>query len=60
MTRNHLLQGEAKCGNGESCPRRETCVRWIAPASGQYQVWAAFYVAGAECDAYWSTQTGAA
>jgi|Tabmets5t2r1_1033131.scaffolds.fasta_scaffold63122_3 hypothetical protein len=52
MSRNTILRDMAKCGNGEKCPRRDTCVRYIAPAYDEHQVYAAFYVEGAECDAY--------
>jgi hypothetical protein len=52
MSRNTILRDMAKCGNGEKCPRRDMCVRYIAPAYDEHQVYAAFYVEGAECDAY--------
>jgi hypothetical protein len=55
-----ILRDMAKCGNGEKCPRRETCVRYIAPAYDDYQVYAAFFVEGAECDGYWPAETGTA
>ena len=61
MTRNHLYQDEAKCGNGEKCPRRDTCVRWITPPAGDHQVYAAFFIAGVEdCSGYWPAQAGTA
>lgn len=53
-----LLHNQAKCNNGYQCPQRETCLRWITPSCGPDQIEAAFFVAGAECDAYWSTQAG--
>ena len=58
MNKNTILRDMAKCGNGEKCPRRETCVRYIAPAAGDHQVYAAFFVAGAEdCSGYWPVET---
>ena len=55
-----ILRDLAKCGNSEHCPKRETCIRNIAPAYDDYQVYAAFYVKGAECSAYWPVETEAA
>jgi hypothetical protein len=60
MSKNTILHDMAKCGNGEKCPRRETCVRYIAPAYDEHQVYAAFFVEGAECDAYWAAEAGTA
>jgi hypothetical protein len=56
MTTNTILRDQAKCGNGDRCPRRETCVRWTAQAYDEHQVFAAFFVEGAECSGYWATE----
>lgn len=48
----------AKCpglsDNGDPCPQRESCWRWVAPADRRWQSWAAFSWDGG-CTAYWWT-----
>ena len=41
----------AKCSNGGSCPKRETCARWTMKPEPN-QIYAAFYVGIAECPVY--------
>jgi hypothetical protein len=60
VSRNTILRDMAKYANGEKCPLRDTRVRYIAPAYNEYQVYAAFFVEGAECAAYWPMQEGTA
>ena len=52
---------EPKCANSEKCPQRMTCVRHIAPAYDEHQVYASYFIAGAErCSGYWPSQEGTA
>ena len=48
----------AKCAglsaNGDPCPQRESCWRWVAPANASYQSYAAF-AWDEDCAAYWWT-----
>lgn len=40
----------ARCGNGEKCPSRDMCLRWLDKGHPTYQVFAAFYVTGSKCE----------
>ena len=51
-----ILHDKAKCKNGQECPRRMDCIRWITPSCGPEQIEASFFVSGEECEAYWATQ----
>lgn len=51
----------AKCAglqvNGEPCPQRESCWRWVAPVDKRWQSWSGFSFDGEKggCSAFWWT-----
>jgi hypothetical protein len=46
----------ARCGNGDKCPSRDTCMRWIDKGHPTYQAYSAFYTDGNGCYAYISEE----
>lgn len=44
------------CGNGEKCPKRNSCYRYIAERDEYRQSYIDYYERGKICDSYWKAR----